>query len=103
MITHWVLYNIPAGTRYIGENLPGDEIVPGVGVQGTNDSGEIGYTGPCPPSGTHRYYARLFALDTELKLPPGATHEELTSAMKGHILAQAELMGMYARKARRAA
>jgi Raf kinase inhibitor-like YbhB/YbcL family protein len=76
--------------------------VPGVGVQGTNNSGEIGYTGPCSPSGTHRYYARLFALDAKLKLPPGATYE-LTSAMKAHILAQAELMGMFARKARRAA
>src|SRR5439155_1439577 len=55
-------------------------------------SGEIGYTGPCPPSGTHRYYARLFALDTEVRLPPGATHDELTQAMEDHVLERAELM-----------
>jgi hypothetical protein len=101
--THWVLYNIPARTQHIPENIPRQEIVPEVGVQGTNDSGEIGYIGPCPPSGTHHYHVRLFALDTELNLPPGATHKQVSAAMNGHVLEQAELMGTYAKKARRAA
>jgi len=59
--------------------------------------------GPCPPSGTHRYYARLFALDAELRLTPGATHDELTEVMEGHVLARAELMGTYRKKAEQAA
>ena len=59
--------------------------------------------GPCPPSGRHRYYVRLFALDTEVRLPPGATHDELAEAMEGHILARAELVGSYMKKAEEAA
>jgi Raf kinase inhibitor-like YbhB/YbcL family protein len=101
--THWVLYNIPPGTGSIQENVRKNEKVLDVGTQGRNDAGEIGYTGPCPPFGTHRYYARLFALDSVLALPPGATHEELRAAMEGHVLTRAELMGKYAKKAERAA
>ena len=67
------------------------------------DGGEIGYIGPCPPSGNHRYYMRLFALDQELSLQPGATHDELTQMMEGHILERAELMGTYRKQAERAA
>jgi len=101
--THWVLYNIPAEKGGIDPNVPKREEVPGTGTQGRNDSGEIGYMGPCPPSGTHRYYARLFALDAELRLTPGATHDELTELMEGHVLARAELMGTYRKKADQAA
>jgi Raf kinase inhibitor-like YbhB/YbcL family protein len=101
--THWILYNIPGGTGHIEPSVPKQENITGTGRQGRNDSGEIGYMGPCPPSGTHRYFARLFALDTELNLPAGATHEELSAAMEGHILERAELMGTYTKKAERAA
>jgi Raf kinase inhibitor-like YbhB/YbcL family protein len=100
--THWVIYNIPAGTGHIEEKTSKQEQVP-VGLQGTNDSGEVGYMGPCPPSGTHRYYVRLYALDTELNLDPGAPHKAVVSAMQGHILDQAELMGKYTKKSERAA
>lgn len=83
--------------------VPKSQHVPGTGIQGRNDNGEIGYTGPCPPSGTHRYYARLFALDKELGLGPGATQDELTQVMEGHILDRAELMGTYRKKAEKVA
>jgi len=101
--THWVLYNIPADKAHLEPVVPNVEVVPGTGAQGTNDIGEIGYTGPCPPSGMHHYYFRLFALDKELNLRPGATHDELTDAMEGHILARAELVGTYRKKADKAA
>ena len=101
--THWVLYNIPATTSRIRENIPQDEQIAGMGLQGKNDSGKIGYIGPAPPSGTHRYFFRLFAIDTMLDLVPGATHKEISAAIKGHILAQSELMGTYEKKSERAA
>jgi Raf kinase inhibitor-like YbhB/YbcL family protein len=101
--THWVLYNIPGAAQTVQENVPKNKHLPEVGTQGRNDADEVGYMGPCPPSGTHRYYARLFALDSVLTIPPGANHEELTEAMEGHILARAELMGKYAKKAEHAA
>jgi Raf kinase inhibitor-like YbhB/YbcL family protein len=81
-----VVYDIDLSFRQIEENTPREEERAGIGLQGKNDSGKIGYMGPCPPSGTHRYIARLFALDTELNLKPGATHHEVESAMEGHIL-----------------
>ncbi|MGC9325868.1 MAG: YbhB/YbcL family Raf kinase inhibitor-like protein, partial [Desulfomonilia bacterium] len=68
------------------------------GTQGRNDFRKIGYGGPCPPSGTHRYFFKLYALDTELNLPPGRTKKELLHAMEGHILGQTELMGKYKRR-----
>jgi Raf kinase inhibitor-like YbhB/YbcL family protein len=101
--THWLLYNIPPNLKQINRNVPKHPTIPGIGLQGKNDGGEVGYMGPCPPSGTHRYFARLFALDTELKLPPGASQEDVRSAMEKHILDKAELMGTYAKKAERAA
>ncbi len=70
--THWVLYNIPGDAGHIEPEILKEENVHGTGIQGCNDGGEIGYTGPCPSSGTHRYYARLFALDTVLGLSSGA-------------------------------
>src|ERR671923_2073314 len=70
--THWVLYNVPPTLGSIEENVPRQEVVAGLGLQGKNDRGKIGYTGPCPPTGKHRYFFRLFALDKALELPPGA-------------------------------
>jgi Raf kinase inhibitor-like YbhB/YbcL family protein len=95
--THWVVYNLPPSTTHLQEDVPKQEKVSGGGVQGINDSGRIGYMGPCPPSGTHRYYFRLYALDQELSLKPRAGKSDLESAMQGHILAQTELMGKFAR------
>jgi Raf kinase inhibitor-like YbhB/YbcL family protein len=71
-------------------------------VQGKNDGGKIGYMGPAPPSGTHRYFFRLYALDAMLDLAVRATNKEVSDALKGHVIAQAELMGTYERKARAA-
>ena len=92
LFTHWSTWNISPRTRSIAEGS-----VP-KGVQGTNDFGKSGYGGPCPPSGTHRYYFKIFALDRELDLPLGAKRGQLDAAMKGHLIAQGELMGRYSRK-----
>ncbi len=97
---HWVLYNLPASARKLAEALPADAQLPDGTRQGTTDFGRTGYGGPCPPSGTHRYFFRLSALDSVLALEPGATTRELEAAMPGHILAQAELMGTYKRRGR---
>lgn len=101
--THWVVYDMPAQTGHIEQNTPPKDKIPGLGTQGKNDAGRIGYMGPAPPSGTHRYFLRLFALDTMLNLEPGATHKAVSAAMRGHILGQAELMGTYEKKAKRVA
>ncbi len=95
--THWLVYNLPAATMGLIENMPSQTKVVGGGMQGKNDFGKIGYGGPCPPSGTHRYYFKVYALDTELTLKPAATKDELLKAMEGHILAQGQLMGTYSR------
>lgn len=94
---HWVLYNLPADRIGLVENVPATEKVPGDGLQGTNDFQRIGYGGPCPPSGTHRYFFKLYSLDAELSLKAGATKAELLKAMEGHLLAQTQLMGTYSR------
>lgn len=101
--THWVVYNIPGNKGSIGPEVPKQETIPGLGMQGKNDKGEIGYTGPCPPSGTHRYFVRLFALDSQMPIEARATHDELKNAMQGHILAEAELMGTYRKQSEKAA
>ena len=101
--THWVVYNIPPETGHIAENVPHNERVTGLGMQGKNDRGRVGYVGPAPPSGTHRYFFRLYALNSMLDLGVGATAKEVNDAIKGHILAQAELMGTYTNKRERAA
>jgi Raf kinase inhibitor-like YbhB/YbcL family protein len=94
---HWVLYNLPADNIGLVENLPTTEKLAAGGFQGPNDSGKIGYGGPCPPSGTHRYFFRVYALDSELPLKAGATKTDLTKAMEGHTLVQGQLMGTYRR------
>lgn len=95
---HWMLYNVPSSVTEIRENvLKTAEQIDGLGTQGKNDSGKIGYTGPCPPSGSHRYFARLYALREELDLEPGATGKQLRSAMEGLEIEEAETMGTYSR------
>lgn len=94
---HWVVWNIPAEARALPESLPKKGALPDGTRQGTNDFGRIGYGGPCPPSGTHRYYFRLYALDAVLELPEAARKAQLERAMKAHVLAAAELMGKYQR------
>ena len=101
--THWVAYNIPANVNQIPQGTPRGDKLPGGGLQGKNDSGQNGYMGPCPPSGTHRYYFYLYALDTELNLQPGASKDEVEKAIKDHILAKTELMGRYKKGSEKAA
>ena len=101
--THWVVYDIPPETGHIEESVPNTERVAGLGTQGKNDGGKVGYMGPAPPSGTHRYFFRLYALDTMLGLGVRATHKQVMDAIKGHVLAEAELMGTYENKRERAA
>lgn len=88
--THWVLFNVPPETSELLENQ-----TPAGAVSGRNDYGDVGYGGPRPPSGTHRYFFQAYALDTSLKLPPGATATEVEQAMETHVLENAELMGTY--------
>ncbi len=95
---HWVLWNLPAGAGALEENVPGKHTLPNGARQGTTDFRRIGYGGPCPPSGTHRYYFRLYALDAMLDLPASTTRKDLEKAMQGHVLAHAEWMGTYRRK-----
>ncbi len=94
---HWVYYDLPVSARGLPENVPADERPPAGGTQGENGGGKTGYTGPCPPSGTHRYFFKLYALDTKLDTAPGLTKDQLLQAVQGHILAQAELIGLYSR------
>ena len=84
---HWVVYNIPKISRIDENNIPGK--------QGMNDFGRQDYGGPCPPSGTHRYFFKIYALDSELNLKAGLSKKELEKAMQGHILDKAELIGLY--------
>lgn len=95
---HWVLYNLPPETRDLPERLPAIADLDNGGVQGSNDFDQLGYGGPCPPGGTHRYFFKLYALDTRLELPPGVSKPRVIDAMEGHILAAAELMGRYTRE-----
>ena len=98
--THWILYNIPPNLSELPENIPKKPEVQGIGMQGVNDFGRVGYGGPCPPRThtPHRYYFRLYALDTMLSLKPGAGLNEVRRTMSGHIIAEAYLMGRYGRR-----
>lgn len=95
---HWVLFNLSPGTPGLPEGLPAVASFPDGSLSGKNSWGRIGYGGPCPPKGTHRYYFTLYALDAILSLPAAATKHELLAAAKGHILAGATLMGRYTRR-----
>jgi Raf kinase inhibitor-like YbhB/YbcL family protein len=95
---HWVIYDLPARARDLSEAIAAREKLDNGSKQGKNDFGRIGYGGPCPPSGpAHRYHFKLYALDQMTGLSTGATKQQLLDAMKGHTLAQAELIGTYTR------
>jgi len=95
---HWVLYNLPAGTRALPEGLPALGQLPDGALQGRNDFGEIGYGGPCPPPGSfHHYVFTLYALDAKLNLPAGEKRAQVEAAMQGHILATGRLIGLFQR------
>lgn len=93
LFTHWLAWNIDPRTTDIAEGS-----VPDGAVQGKNDFGESGYGGPQPPSGTHRYYFKVLALDNTLDLKPGAKRKEVDAAIKGHVVGQGQLMGRYSKK-----
>jgi Raf kinase inhibitor-like YbhB/YbcL family protein len=96
--THWVIYQIPATEKGLAENVPARDTLDEGARQGKNDFKKTGYGGPCPPSGTHRYFFKLYALDTDPNLPPGATKDQLLKATEGHVVAQGQLMGRYKRQ-----
>jgi Raf kinase inhibitor-like YbhB/YbcL family protein len=93
--THWVLYDIPPDKRELAEDVAKQGQLPDGSRQGPNDYDRIGYVGPCPPRGTHHYIFTLYALDTKLNLPPGASKKQVLKAMKGHILTSGELIGRF--------
>jgi len=95
---HWVLFNLPAETRELAENIPPDRTLPNGARQGTSDFGRIGYGGPCPPSGTHRYFFKIYALDAQIDLAAGAKKAQLLKAVEGHIIDQGQLIGKYKRQ-----
>lgn len=92
---HWVVYDLPPETRQLPEAVDAEQ---GEGVQGNTSFDQLGYGGPCPPDGTHRYFFKLYALDQPLGLALGATKNEVVAAMEGHILDTAELIGRYSRQ-----
>ncbi len=94
---HWILFNLPPSVTELAEKIPVQKILENGAKQGRNDSGDIGYGGPCPPGGIHRYFFKIYALDAMLDSGPGITKSELLKAMEGHILAQGQMMGKYRR------
>lgn len=111
--SHWVAFNLPIQLTGLKEGVPTDVTIPGtamdgsppaggdlVATQGKNDFGKIGYGGPCPPSGTHRYFFRLYALNSQLKLDSSATRTDVLNAIAGQVVAEGQLMGKYERAAK---
>jgi Raf kinase inhibitor-like YbhB/YbcL family protein len=94
---HWVIYDLPPTLSGLPEDVPSAERPSVGGTQGNNGAGKSGYTGPCPPSGTHHYSFRLYALDTKLDATAGLSKDKLLQAMERHVVAQAELIGVYTR------
>ena len=94
---HWVLFNLPPSLTQLPEGLPAAQTLENGAIHGTNSWKRVGYGGPCPPSGTHRYFFKLYALDAPLTLGSNATARDVQAAMKGHVLAEAQLMGRYRR------
>ena len=94
---HWVLYDLPPKLTELPEKIPPKKVLKKGGTHGLNDFKKLGYGGPAPPSGTHRYYFKLYALDIKLDLQSGLTKKKLLEAMKGHVLAEGKLMGKYQR------
>ncbi len=95
---HWVIFGLPADTKELAKNIPPDKTLPNGAKQGTTDFGRIGYGGPCPPSGTHRYFFKIYALDTRIDLVSVVDKPALLEAMEGHIIAQGQIVGKYKRR-----
>ena len=95
---HWVMWNIPPSVHELAENVPRTPDLSDGSRQGITDFGCPGYGGPCPPGGVHRYCFKVYALDTSLDLPSSARKADLLNAMKGHVLAEGQLMGKYKRR-----
>jgi Raf kinase inhibitor-like YbhB/YbcL family protein len=100
LFLHWLLYDIPVSEKGLTEGVGTVDATAGGGKQGRNGFGNVAYGGPCPPSGTHRYFLHLYALDAALGMPAGAGRQDVEKAMRGHVLGQADLMGRYARARR---
>ena len=96
--THWYIFNLPPQTPSLPEHIMGREELENGALQGVNSWGAIGYRGPCPSRGVHRYFFKIYLLDTMLDLPAGSTHQELLKAMDRHLLDQGQLMGIYFRE-----
>lgn len=95
---HWVLFNLPGDSVKLAEHIPSSGLLASGARQGKNDFGRIGYGGPSPPPGkTHRYFFKLYALDATLDLPAGASKDDLLAAIRGRLLAEAQLLGVYQR------
>lgn len=94
---HWIIFNLPSDIRGLPEHVMGRELMNDGSKHGLNTYGLVGYNGPCPPKGTHRYFFKLYALDVKLDLPPLVQKDELLEVMDGHILDQGELMGVFTR------
>ena len=95
---HWVLFNLPPDTKELAEGFPDDETLADGTRQGITGFGKTGYGGPCPPSGTHRYFFEIYALDTKFDMAAIADKPQLLKAMEGHILGQGQLVGKYKRQ-----
>ncbi|HUK91642.1 MAG TPA: YbhB/YbcL family Raf kinase inhibitor-like protein, partial [Blastocatellia bacterium] len=95
---HWVVFNIPVADASLAERQPKDQTLASGAMQGMTDFDSVGYGGPCPPIGKHRYFFHVYALDTPLESRPGANRDEIEKAIKGHILAQGQLMGTYKKR-----
>ena len=94
---HWVIFNIPGDVTRLPENVPPEKELANGARQGMNDFHKVGYGGPCPPSGTHRYFFKIYALDSTLDLPAGISKSHLMIAIEGHVLSESHLMGTYTR------
>ncbi|MBP8973958.1 MAG: YbhB/YbcL family Raf kinase inhibitor-like protein [Anaerolineae bacterium] len=92
---HWVVFNLPASATGLPAAIRSDGDLPGGALHGQNSWRRNDYGGPCPPSGTHRYFFKLYALDAMLDLSPGATKQQVLDALAGHVLAEGQLMGTY--------
>jgi hypothetical protein len=97
LFVHWVIFNMPPTLTGLQEGLPKDAKLPDGTIQGLNGRNQPGYTGPCPPSGTHRYFFRIYALDTALNLPETTNRDKLFNAVQGHVIAWGQLYGTYQR------
>lgn len=94
---HWVIYNIPPAQTGLPENVTREEVLPDGSLNGRNSANRSGYGGPCPPSGTHRYFVKLYALDCILDQKAGLSKDELLDAMEGHVLEETQMYGTYSR------